>query len=246
MSFHICITAVAPIRSEPSQASEMISSLVYGEKCELLEVSNIFFAKVVTQYDRYEGYVALNQLSKIADNYYNAVSPIITTSYGLLKQFTAPIALPIGCILTEGEAKQFSGTYKHKVETGDFVSSIEQTARAFLNAPYLWGGKTSFGVDCSGFTQTIFKSVNVFMPRDSGEQVKMGTPVDFIEEAKTGDIAFFDNNEGVITHVGILLNKETIIHAAGYVKIDIFDNAGIINSISKERTHQLRIIKRFL
>ncbi len=246
MSFHICSTAVAPIRSEPSQSSEMISSLVYGEKCELIEVSNAFFAKIVTQYDKYEGYVALNQLSKIADNYYHTVSPIITSSYGVLNISNAQIALPIGCLLTEGEAKNFTGTGKNKIETSNYASEVESIAKSFLNAPYLWGGKTSFGVDCSGFTQTVFKMVNITIPRDSGEQVKYGKTVDFVEEVQTGDVAFFDNAEGVITHVGVLLNKETIIHAAGYVKIDVFDSAGIINNISKERTHTLRIIKRFL
>jgi gamma-D-glutamyl-L-lysine dipeptidyl-peptidase len=246
MSFHICITAVAPIRSEPSQSSEMISSLVYGEKCELIEVSNAFFAKIITQFDRYEGYVALNQLSKIADNYYHTISPIITSSYGLLQVANMQIALPIGCLLTEGEGKNFTGTIKHKMETSNYANDIENLAKAFLHTPYLWGGKTSFGVDCSGFTQTIFKMVNITIPRDSSEQVKYGKTVDFIEEVQTGDVAFFDNAEGIITHVGILLNKETIIHAAGYVKIDVFDSAGIINNISKERTHTLRIIKRFL
>ena len=114
----------------------------------------------------------------------------------------------------------------------------------FLNSPYLWGGKSSFGVDCSGFTQQVFKLMGIGLPRDAYQQVSTGETVDFLQLACCGDLAFFDNENGDITHVGILLSSNSIIHASGYVRIDTIDHLGIINILTGKRTHNLRIIKR--
>ena len=116
----------------------------------------------------------------------------------------------------------------------------------FLNAPYLWGGKSPFGIDCSGFTQLVYKLNGYKLPRDSDQQVEMGHPLSFVDEAEPGDIAFFDNEAGKIVHVGILINNEKIIHASGRVRIDRFDHYGIHNSEVKGYTHHLRVIKRVL
>ena len=115
-----------------------------------------------------------------------------------------------------------------------------------MNAPYLWGGRSPFGIDCSGFTQLSFKLNGYKLPRDAYQQVELGTPLSFVEEAEAGDLAFFDNEEGKIVHVGILLNDHQIIHASGFVKIDRFDHYGIFNSDTKRYSHTLRVIKRIL
>lgn len=245
MSFYICNVAVAPIRKTPEQSSEMVTSLVYGEKFELLEVANEYFAKIINQYDKYEGYVALNQISQIVDSYYHKKNAAFSSSIGVLTAEGNAITLPIGCLLTEGEAMHFTGQYISVENNIATIDSIATIANSFLNTPYLWGGKTSFGIDCSGFVQTVFKMANITLLRDASQQIKMGETVDFLEGGQCGDLAFFDNELGDITHVGILLNNNSIIHSSGRVKIDNIDSAGIINK-NRERTHKLRIIKRVL
>jgi cell wall-associated NlpC family hydrolase len=124
--------------------------------------------------------------------------------------------------------------------------AILQLTFKFLNTPYLWGGRSVFGIDCSGFTQMIFKFLGVSLLRDAYLQAGQGEPVGFLEETRTGDLAFFDNEEGRITHVGILLNSHEIIHSSGKVRIDKIDNMGILQSETFQRTHHLRVIKRLL
>ena len=136
-------------------------------------------------------------------------------------------------------------------EGGTVISSVKKTteellntAKLFLNAPYLWGGKTIFGIDCSGFTQLVYKLSGYKLPRDAWQQAELGHPLSFVEEAQAGDLAFFDNEEGKIVHVGIILPNNEIIHASGKVRIDKFDHYGIFHSENKKYSHMLRVIKR--
>jgi len=115
-----------------------------------------------------------------------------------------------------------------------------------LNAPYLWGGKTPFGIDCSGFTQMVYKLNGYNLLRDASQQATQGIPLSFIEESEPGDLAFFDNNEGLITHVGIIMENNYIIHAHGKVRIDRLDHSGIYNVDKKTHTHKLRVIKKVI
>jgi cell wall-associated NlpC family hydrolase len=110
----------------------------------------------------------------------------------------------------------------------------------------MWGGRTPLGIDCSGFTQVVFKICGIRIPRDSSEQVKLGTSVDFVNEAKPGDLAFFDNHEGSIVHTGIILDGGRIIHASGKVRIDFIDHAGINHMDTGKYTHQLRVVKNVI
>jgi cell wall-associated NlpC family hydrolase len=122
---------------------------------------------------------------------------------------------------------------------------IKQVAYKFLNTAYLWGGRSVFGIDCSGFSQVVYKFLNVCLPRDAWQQAEHGDIVKSLHEAVCGDLAFFDNEEGKITHVGIVLNPHEIIHSSGKVRLDKLDKEGIVNLENKQRTHKLKVIKRY-
>ncbi|HVZ24594.1 MAG TPA: C40 family peptidase, partial [Sediminibacterium sp.] len=124
--------------------------------------------------------------------------------------------------------------------------ALLERAFAWLNTAYLWGGRSLFGVDCSGFVQQLFRFFEYPLPRDAWQQAEQGSPIGFLEESICGDLAFFDNAEGRIVHVGMLLKPDTIIHASGKVRIDHIDHLGILHAQTGERTHTLRLIKRFL
>ena len=125
-------------------------------------------------------------------------------------------------------------------------SELIKTAFMYLNAPYLWGGKTPFGIDCSGFTQMVYKLNGYHLLRDASQQASQGVPLSFIEESEPGDLAFFDNEEGNIIHVGIIMENNYIIHASGKVRIDRIDHLGIYNAETNRHTHKLRVIKKII
>jgi len=126
------------------------------------------------------------------------------------------------------------------------TDNLAVTAMSFLNVPYTWGGRTHFGIDCSGFTQAVFRLQGINLLRDTSLQVEQGYAVNSLRDTKLGDLAFFDNTEGRVVHVGIMLNNEKIIHASGRVKIDKIDEKGIYSEELKRYTHQLRTVRRVL
>jgi hypothetical protein len=157
------------------------------------------------------------------------------------------IYLPAGSSLVYLEGTtSYIGSQKFEIigEIGeaDYISNI---AKSYLNVPYLWGGRTHFGIDCSGFTQMVYKLMGINLRRDASLQAEDGTLVDGLTKVKLGDLAFFGAEEGRITHVGIMLNGEQIIHASGKVKIDAIDEEGIYSKELKTYTHKLRLIKRY-
>jgi cell wall-associated NlpC family hydrolase len=129
---------------------------------------------------------------------------------------------------------------------GDMEQKILKTGRQFLNIPYLWGGKSTFGTDCSGLVQSIMKIVGIPLGRDTSEQVTQGLALNMLPEARTGDLVFFDNEEGEIVHVGLLMDQGLVLHASGQVRIDPIDHQGIYSRELKRYTHKLRIIKRII
>lgn len=115
----------------------------------------------------------------------------------------------------------------------------------YLNAPYQWGGKSPFGIDCSGFTQMVYRLAGYQLKRDASQQVMQGKTV-ALSDAQVGDLAFFTNEAGRITHVGLMLDNNRIMHASGKVRIDTLDEQGIIHHETKQYTHQLNIMKRII
>ncbi|WP_298299298.1 C40 family peptidase [Hydrotalea sp.] len=247
MRFAVCIVAVAPVRKEPSHKSEMVSQLLLLEAVVILEVLPDF-VKVKCLYDGYEGWCQIIQLvetdtlPETSGWHQQALNEVYIHQQAICVSLGTPwnnkaIILPFFDISFQISQPPAALYFTEK--------NIKQISYSFLGTPYLWGGKSVFGIDCSGFTQQVFKLFHVVLPRDAYQQAELGNSIGFLEEAKCGDLAFFDNEEGRITHVGILLNAYTIIHASGYVKIDAIDNMGIITTPHSKRTHHLRLIKSF-
>lgn len=252
----ICCVPVGPLRSEPAHRTEMVSQLLFGECCEIVDQAGRDWLRVRVKFDGYEGWCQRAHLVEVNEAEYENAGLALTPEWVTALEYNGhPMMVPMGSHLTamkNGKAlwRKNQVHYKGKIwdtaEAGRDPKSIRQLTSKFLNTPYLWGGKSVFGIDCSGFTQSVFKFMGISLLRDAYLQAGQGESIGFLEETETGDLAFFDNDEGRITHVGILLNPNEIIHSSGKVRIDKIDNMGIVQSETSERTHQLRLIKRLL
>ena len=251
----ICCVPVSPLRAEPSHRTEMVSQLIFGECCETLEQVREW-SRVRVRYDGYEGWCTSSHLTEIDEVEFDMARTTLTPEWVTLLEYNGhPMMVPMGSHLTamkNGRAQWRKNMVHYKGKTWDpsmpatDTKSVRQLAYKFLNIPYLWGGKSVFGLDCSGYVQTVYKFLGIPVLRDAYQQATQGEPIGFLEETRTGDLAFFDNEEGKITHVGILLNAHEIIHASGKVRIDKIDNMGIVQSENHQRTHHLRVIRRIL
>ncbi|MBA6155465.1 C40 family peptidase [Tenacibaculum sp. S7007] len=256
MPFGICNLSIVPLRLEPTDTSEMVNQVVFGEHFEVLEKTKKW-SKIRLAFDNYEGFIDNKQYEDISEKDYQGLSLETKNYAGELIDFITDnnnnlTTIPLGAKLPflKGNSIQINNTsylYEGKVCNQQLPkSTIVETAFLFLNVPYLWGGKSPFGIDCSGFTQTVYKLCGYNLLRDAKEQATQGEVLSFIEESEPGDLAFFDNEEGVITHVGIIMNDYNIIHAHGKVRIDKLDHSGIYNVDTNQHSHKLRVIKRFI
>ena len=249
MKYGICNLSIVPIRLEPNDNSEQISQLLYGDAFKILEVK-IKWTKIKLCFDNYIGWISNKQYELINEKQLKLLekNPQVY-SYDLVEFIENDkhelIAIPLGSTLNA------LNILKHKYD-GNKISGVQDKSKIvsnalrFLNSPYSWGGRTPFGIDCSGFTQMVYKLNGYKLERDSHLQAKQGSPLSFIEESEPGDLAFFDNDEGEIVHVGIIMENNKIIHASGKVRIDGIDQTGIYNSETKSHTHKLRVIKKIL
>ncbi len=251
----VCIVPVCPMRSTASHRSEQVSQLLFGDVAEIIAVDRDF-VQVKYLFDDYEGWCQRSQLAEINSNQFDHSTDALSSDVTNEVQVNGKkMVIPLGCSL--GNLKnnltlweiyniQYMGNIiepkNHLRDTG----LLRDIAMLFLNTAYLWGGRSIFGVDCSGFCQTVFRFIGIPLLRDAYQQASQGEVIGFLQEAKLGDLAFFDNEEGKITHVGMLLDQETIIHASGRVRIDTIDHNGIVNVETGIHTHKLRIIKRML
>jgi cell wall-associated NlpC family hydrolase len=252
----ICCVPVSPLRSEPSHRTEMVSQLLFGECCEILDQAGRDWYRIRAKFDGYEGWSQSAHLVEVDESEYESAGQALTPEWVTALEYNGhPMMVPMGSQLTamkNGKAKWRKNQVHYKGKIWDAAKadtdprSIRQLTYKFLNTPYLWGGRSVFGIDCSGFTQIVFKFLGISLLRDAYLQAGQGEAVGFLEETRTGDLVFFDNEEGRITHVGILLNTNEIIHSSGKVRIDKIDNMGIVQSETFERTHHLRVIKRLL
>ncbi len=251
MNTAINLLSVIPMRKEASHRSEMVSQLLFGEYVLILEEEDQF-VKVKCLYDDYEGWVQANQLTH-ADEMFSTDTYIFDWTSEILlngRKKHIPMCCPV---YTSAEAISFGKTEIYYTNKEKFwkssereltKSSLEEVYNQFMDTPYLWGGKSVFGIDCSGFAQQVFKMFGIKLLRDAYLQAQQGTSVQSIQEAQLGDLAFFQNEKGRVTHVGIILENNQIVHASGKVRIDTMDEEGIINNEAGKRTHHLHSIRR--
>lgn len=257
MPYGICHLSIIPMRREPDDRSEMISQLLFGETFRVLQERKKW-VYIRSTHDQYEGWIDRVQFTPMNDldfEEYSKLEPVLSTELVDVvvdrdRQHMLPIVLgsqlPFYC---NGEFKFEDKIFSFQGNTtGENPSKEMLVENAFMyhNAPYLWGGRSPFGIDCSGFTQMVYRLNGVNLPRDARDQAAVGEVLSFLEETEPGDLAFFDNDEGLITHVGILLGENKIIHASGKVRVDRIDQQGIFNNERGTHTHQLRLIKKVI
>ncbi len=257
--YGILTEATTPMRSEGSHRAEMVSQLLFGEPFRLLEEQGEWY-RIATLHDNYEGWIVAQSAQLMEEELHptlllsHRVSSLIAMAQEQDKE--ASILLPMGSLLAnyEEDSRTFLlGNSRYTLLSGRVQrplyttpQAIVDSARECLNIPYLWGGRTTMGIDCSGFVQLCFALHGISLLRDAKQQAQQGVAVASLEEVEMGDIALLANNKGVVTHVGILLDATTIIHASGRVRIDAIDTKGIFNKDKKEYTHQLHSIRRVI
>ena len=233
MNKGICTVSVAAIRAEQSHQSEMTSQLLYGETVEILQNKGKFL-KVKMHFDGYEGWIDSQQIAEISDDYFNErKTELVANTVQMYNTSQGSILLSMG---SEVNSEKTDPVFLN-------LETMSATAKQFLNVPYLWSGRSFFGIDCSGFVQLIYKAHGITLPREAQQQSEIGEVLSFVEESKPGDLAFFEDDEGRICHVGMMLADHQIIHASGKVRIDSLDSTGIFNKELNKHTHKLRFLR---
>jgi hypothetical protein len=253
MSYVVCCVPVAPLRKEPEHSAEMTSQLLFGE-CATISAIQEGWVNITCKADGYTGWCLLQHVQNTAAAVFEDDAAITSDWTNELDYNGQMMVVPFGSSLPVMHNRKmewqqttvlFEGEVWKPAKAKRDAATITQIAYTFINTAYLWGGRSVFGTDCSGFTQLVYKFLHYPLLRDAQDQATQGELVNFLLEARCGDLAFFDDAAGKIIHVGILLNDHEIIHASGVVRIDKIDNQGIINATTGERGQKLRIIKRY-
>jgi gamma-D-glutamyl-L-lysine dipeptidyl-peptidase len=256
--YGVCRLSIVPVRAEPSHQSEQTTQLLFGDHFEVVDThADGRWLKICTYLDQYEGWIAKNQFYEISAEFFEYINraelkiTLDVTSSILFNK--SPVVILLGSIIPISgselfrmeEQFAFNGESKTIGLKRDF-EYLQAVAYKYLNAPYQWGGKSPFGIDCSGFTQMVFRICGYQLNRDAWQQASQGKTVNGIDASRPGDLAFFRKDDGRIDHVGILLSGNRIIHASGRVRIDTLTEKGIVQADSKALTHNLADIRRIL
>jgi hypothetical protein len=255
--FGITLQSIVPMRREPREQSEMVSQLLFGEPYRVEEVIDKWL-RISACFDHYGGWFDRKLHREITQEEYRKYNPV---QVPVLACKMAEIRLSRSSVLIISAGSSLPGFVESRKTLvtpdkevpvrpigGKMIRSSDQrinhTACQFLNVPYLWGGRSFFGMDCSGFVQTVFKIHGIFLPRDAAEQAKSGTEISSADEVAPGDLAFFGLDRENISHVGIVMPASEIIHCSGWVRIDRLERSGIYNRSTHTMTHKLQALRR--
>jgi cell wall-associated NlpC family hydrolase len=246
--FAYCKLAVAPVRAEASDRAEIVTQLLFGEVIEILGRDQQWM-NVRTYHDNYEGWIDGKQVHALSQKEVSRWQDGLTIESSFVRRIGTPW----------GDQWITCGAFVPLENTGEFnigrdrftfldapqpaPKDIFELVQRYVNAPYLWGGKTPLGIDCSGLMQTVHRYFGINLPRDAAQQAEHGQEIAFGEHA-AGDLAFFQNKNGRVNHVGLLLDEQTIVHASGWVRIDDFTAEGIFRRFDRQLSHSLYSIKR--
>jgi len=254
MEYAVIAVPAAPVRRKPNHRKEMVNQLLFGESVKILKTKGDLWVKIRSLHDGYEGWMTNTMLQEADESVANNMSAFATADLlSVISIADKQINIPVGSSLPFFENRKgkfgeleysFSGNYYKRNEQQPSAELVKQLTSQWLNAPYLWGGRTPLGVDCSGFVQVIFKLLDIDLPRDAWQQAQEGKAVKKFANSQPGDLAFFDNKEDIV-HVGILLGNNEIIHASGKVRLDRIDKKGIINEMPGSNKIRLRAIRRY-
>ncbi|MFH0896391.1 MAG: C40 family peptidase [Bacteroidota bacterium] len=257
--FGFCNLGIVPVRKEPSHQSEMVTQLLFGECFSILETAS-YWLRIHNAFDDYEGWISALQFQPISGETFDKMIRTHPESAADMLQLVfindeesyLPVVLGSSLPYIAGNSfyvENIKYTYEGNIikpEKPLRRETITDIAYLYLNAPYLWGGRSPLGIDCSGFVQMVYKICGKPLPRDAHQQANLGETLNLLEEALPGDLAFFDNEEGHIIHTGIILAGGKIIHSSGSVRIDAIDHNGIFSYRSRKYTHRLRLLKRII
>ena len=261
MRYGISNLSIVPVRSEPREKSEMCTQILFGEHYTILEEQSKW-CQIKLAFDGYEGWIdrimvneveeeTVSQLTEIprivTTDVFNIVQPLGDyTNFLIVAGSSLPHFDPIARTFQIGKVTYSIQGNSIATATSAVRERIIENALKYFNSPYLWGGRSPFGIDWSGFSQILYKMAGLSIPRDAVQQSLLGDNLSFVEEALPGDLAFFDNEDGSIIHVGIIWEKNKIIHSSGKVRIDNVDHFGIYNIDTKRYTHQMRLMRRII
>ena len=264
----ISLHSIVPVRAEAREGAEQNTQMLFGELCAVLEEKPRWY-RVQLESDGQEGWVDAKMICPMKPEEYashrdalkNAATVIMPMAYAVSENNGQTVPLTAGTKLTNYQLQMTNGASSARFEVlgvGFRIdpsmvitkplemtqASLLQAVRFFLNVPYLWGGKNALGMDCSGFTQVIMSLFGKHLPRNASQQAEQGRKISELGKAQAGDLVFFDHEDGRISHVGILLDSERVIHCSGRVKVEKIDGKGIFNAETGDYSHHLVSIRR--